>query len=175
MNIYIICIIVLGLIALLALIINGIEDYKTHNISFNESLELTNMPIVSFKHGKRKINFLVDTGSDFSYIDESIVKHLKIKDRDNSGNNILTANGYMQTSGNITIDLSHDGNIVEGEFTVGNIKDAMDSAFAPRIIVRGILGSIFLKRYRYIIDYNNNELKYKKRKRGYSKISTPKQ
>lgn len=174
MNIYVICIIVLGLIALLALIINGVEDYKTHNISFNESLKLTNMPIVSFKHGKRKINFLVDTGSDFSYIDESIVKHLKVKEKNDSGNNILTANGYMQTSGNVTIDLSHKGNVVEGEFTIGNIKDAMDSAFAPRIIVRGILGSIFLKKYRYIIDYNNNALKYKKRKKRDTKASTSK-
>lgn len=171
MNIYLICVIILGLIVLLALILNGIEDHKTHNISFDESLKLTNMPIVSFKHGKRKINFLVDTGSDFSYIDESIVKHLKIKDRNNSGNNIITANGYMETSGNIIIELTHDKNKIDGEFTIGNIKDAMDAAFAPRFIVRGILGSIFLKKYKYMIDYNNNEIKYKRRKSG-SKVST---
>lgn len=162
--------IIIYIIAFISLILLGIVAYNmqknrnNHNISFDTSLKLTNMPIVCFKHGRRKINFLIDTGSDFSYIDESIVKHLKIKKKVGTDGNVITASGYLKTSGNIIIDLVHNKHKVEGEFTVGDIKDAMDSAFAPEIIVRGILGSIFLKKYKYIIDYNKNELKYKKRK-----------
>lgn len=169
MIIYVICIIIVLAIILLFLLIHNMNKYNV--VSFNDSININNMPIVSFKHGRRKINFLVDTGSDFSYIDESIVKSLKVKKKEDSDSNIITATGYLKTSGSISIDLTYNGNTVEGDFVIGDIKDAMDSAFAPEIVVRGILGSIFLRKYKYIIDYNKNELKYKKRRSG-SKVGT---
>lgn len=171
MNIYISIILILIAVAAIAVLINGIEDYNSrfNKISFNESLEKTNMPLVTFKNGRRDICFLVDSGSDVSYIDSSVVKHLKIKYMNESEDKVLTANGYMDVAGMVTIDLKHGDTTVEGDFIVGDIKDAMDTAFAPKFIVRGILGSIFLKRYNSIIDYKNNELKYKKE---YSKVGT---
>lgn len=151
---------VIGIVALFA---NAIEDYNSR-VSFSESVKVTNMPIVALRHNDMDIYFLIDSGSDISYIDESIIHKLTVKEKSGDGYDVLTANGYMKTFGSITIDLMHNNINVEGIFTVGNIKDAMDSAFAPNYEVRGIIGSMFLEKYDYIIDYKSNELKCRKRR-----------
>ena len=46
-------------------------------MSLKESLDLTGVPIVTFTQDNIKYNFLLDTGSDVSYINSTIVDDIK--------------------------------------------------------------------------------------------------
>lgn len=68
---------------ILAIIINGIEDYckqrKKVNMSFKEAMDLVELPVVTFFNGDKKLNFLLDTGSNISQINSSILPLLDYK------------------------------------------------------------------------------------------------
>ena len=49
---------------------------ETKAISLKEALDLTGLPIVTFKNNSRNFNFLLDTGSNDSYVDSSILGKL---------------------------------------------------------------------------------------------------
>ena len=46
-------------------------------ISFMESMNLTDLPVITFTNNDTKLNFLLDTGSDSSYINNSILNNIQ--------------------------------------------------------------------------------------------------
>ena len=51
------------------LIVNIVNANKRRlSMSFRESLDLTDLPIITFRQGKEKINLILDTGSSKSVI-----------------------------------------------------------------------------------------------------------
>ena len=59
-------------VVILAIIINGVEDYCKQkggvNMSFKEAMDLVELPVVTFYNGDKKLNFLLDTGSNMCVI-----------------------------------------------------------------------------------------------------------
>ena len=81
-------------VIILSIIINGVEDYckqsKRVNMSFKEAMDLVELPVVTFLNGDKKLNFLLDTGSNISQINSSILplldhKKIEAKDMDVTG------------------------------------------------------------------------------------------
>ena len=70
-------------VIILSIIINGVEDYckqrKRVNMSFKEAMDLVELPVVTFYNGDKKLNFLLDTGSNISQINSSILPLLDHK------------------------------------------------------------------------------------------------
>ena len=61
----------------MAFIVNTVEKIRKKNnskISFKEAMDLAELPVVTFYNGDVKLNFLLDTGSNISYINKSIVE-----------------------------------------------------------------------------------------------------
>ena len=125
-------------------------------ISFKESLDLTSLPIVTFEVGKEKFNFLLDTGSDVSYINENLLpkfKHVKIKE------NPIEVIGI---EGN-PIEVYPIGSILKyKEMEFKNIFYISDLERAFSIVknstgvqIHGILGSLFFQNYKYVLDFND--------------------
>ena len=81
--------IIISLLAtiLLAVLVNTYEDIKKRNklkMSFKEALDLVELPIVTFLNKGIKLNFLLDTGSSQSIINESMLPSLDTKKSEDS-------------------------------------------------------------------------------------------
>lgn len=156
-------IIVFVLIVVIALIANGIEDSSKSviTIPFEDSMNSVGVPIATFVHNGKELNFLLDTGGDYSYIDQSIISELKAKKRSKKSISVVTGSGSMSTSGKITIEMSYDGNSLEEEFIISDIREGLESAFGNVMKVHGVLGSSFFNKYGYVIDFSRLKVSYK--------------
>ena len=90
-------IIILVTIIFIAYIVNKIEATKKEinsRMSFKEALDLIELPIVTFYQDDKKLNFMLDSGSNFSIIDINAVNNLKLKHTKlNKVNSIIGING----------------------------------------------------------------------------------
>lgn len=147
-------IIVLAILALVALIIYNARAKKTTSIPFKESMELVRLPIVTFKNGNTKLHFLLDTGSDDSFITSSILKKVKVKEEINKVTSIATGGGNINSKGIAIIDIQYKDKVFENTFIVSDMDAAFQSAVGNRgVHLHGILGSVFFERYKYMIDF----------------------
>ena len=79
------------LVLVIVFIINTIDDIRKRNnskISFKEAMDLVELPVVTFYNGDTKLNFLLDTGSNVSYINSSIIPLLVHEKTDKEMNTI---------------------------------------------------------------------------------------
>ena len=65
----------------IALILKMIRDElkkgKT-KISFKESLDLVELPVITFMNNNKKLNLLIDSGSDISYLCSKVISELNL-------------------------------------------------------------------------------------------------
>lgn len=152
-------IIILSLLVLM-LVIKAYNYIKTENanrpyvtIPFKESLDLVNVPVVTFTNNGHKVSLMLDTGSDLSYIDSKALEHLRISDKRDCAMNIVGAGGGTSSTKKVTLSLQYKDIIFDEEFFVMELRDTMDNAFGKKIKVHGILGNSFFTKYKYKIDY----------------------
>lgn len=123
-------------------------------IPFKESVDLVGLPIVTFTNNGQKLHFLLDTGSDDSYIVPSILDKLIIVSKQDSSDPIVTAGGSVQSDGNVTLSISYKNHTFINTFKINHMEDVFEEAFSTSgIVVHGILGSIFFNKYNYILDF----------------------
>ena len=71
---------VIGILALGYVVIlceSNIRKNNDRKMSFKESMDLAEMPVVTFYQGDKKFNFLLDTGSNYSHISKEAAKSIK--------------------------------------------------------------------------------------------------
>lgn len=136
-------------------ILNLLHSYNRlkKGISFKESLDLTNLPIVSFKNNDVTLNFLLDTGSDSAYINKSILPQLDYEFTD-SKTQMFGIDGNFVENEICSMIISYKDYKFESRF---NVHD-MDAPFnqikeSTGVQIHGILGSNFFRRYKYILDF----------------------
>lgn len=149
----------IALIALLIVIItiiycrNKLIKEKT-KISIKESLELTQLPIITLYEGNNKLNFLLDSGSSHSHISKVIVDKLS-GDKASTDYSFVTAAGGSSNSEVIKCNLKYK----EETFIVDLfINEGLAAAFETikkecGVSLHGILGTDFLKDHKYILDF----------------------
>lgn len=124
------------------------------SIPFKESIDLINLPIVTFVNNNVKLHFLLDTGSDDSYINIDVLDKLVVKKSYNVKRDIVTGNGSISSSQIVLMDISYKEQCFENAFVVSDMGEAFDAATgASGIKIHGILGSIFFAKYKYVLDY----------------------
>ena len=150
---------------LIAIIANGVFEYhnssKRENMSFKEAIDLTELPIVTFYNGKKKINFLLDTGSNSSHINKSILPSLNHK--------VLTkVESVVGIEGNpvntmfCEMTITYKKQKFTDEFCISNLDDAFASIKEESgVQIHGILGSKFFEKYKYVLDFNSLVAYYK--------------
>lgn len=151
-------IIVVLMVSAVALIADTIMEVRNRNnskISFKESMDLTELPVATFNCNRKKLNFLLDTGSNLSYINSSVLPLLdhEIIDGESS---VIGFEGNEVSTGSCRITVTYKRKRFEEEF---NIAD-LDTAFKvikqeSGVQLHGILGSRFFEKYKYIIDFKN--------------------
>lgn len=124
-------------------------------ISFMETFNLTEMPIVTFLAGSVKINFLLDTGSTQSFIAQN-ASDLITGAEAMCGMSVTSAQGTEElTCKMIETVLTHRNKDYNVKLFVNKSLDIAFSDLKTKkgITLHGILGSDFLDRYSYIMDF----------------------
>lgn len=152
-------VVILLAVVLLAIIINGAEDYckqkKRENMSFREAMDLVELPIVTFYNKDTKLNFLLDTGSDLSHINESLLPSLKY-DKVNENRNIISMGGNSQSLESCDMAVTYKSQKFIERFCISNLDEAFGVIKAETgVQIHGILGSKFFAKYKYILDFEN--------------------
>lgn len=152
-------VIILLVVVLLAVIINGTEDYckqkKRENMSFREAMDLVELPIVTFYNKDTKLNFLLDTGSDLSYINKSILFSLEYEEV-NGSMNIISVGGNSQSLGCCDMTVTYRNQKFIDRFYISDLDEAFGAIKAETgVQIHGILGSKFFAKYKYILDFES--------------------
>lgn len=123
-------------------------------MSFQNSMDLAELPVVTFRQGDKKINFLLDTGSNNCVIDSNILKSIDHKMLDVE-TNILGLEGNAQKTGVCTIKISYKDKEYEYPYVIQDMSAAFDSIKKETgVTVNGMLGSKFFNKFKYVLDFD---------------------
>lgn len=148
---------ILLLVILVAITINAIEDNRKKNdskISFRESMDLTELPVVTFYNGDKKLNFLLDTGSNVSHINSSVIHLLDYTETDQKTDTI-GMEGNKVSNDICKMTVYYRNQRFEEDFIISDLNDAFDIIKQEDgVQIHGILGSKFFEKYRYVLDFS---------------------
>lgn len=123
-------------------------------MSFQNSMDLAELPVVTFRQGDKKINFLLDTGSNNCVIDSNILKNIDHKMLDVE-TNILGLEGNAQKTGVCTIKMTYKDKEYEYPYVIQDMSAAFDSIKKETgVTVNGMLGSKFFNEFKYVLDFD---------------------
>lgn len=131
-------------------------------MSLKESLDLTGIPIVTFTQENVKYNFLLDTGSDISYINSKIVDNsaIKYEATDYKLAGFISAGGLSSSDIKIIdIPFEYKRTSFKESFAVLDLTESFAQIKEENgVTLHGILGNTFFTKYGYILDFK--ELKF---------------
>lgn len=146
------------LLLIIALIVAHFMDKSKEKavrdrMSFRETMDLTGLPIVTFKQGDKKFNFILDTGAYSSIIDSRILDNIEYTPLAD------TAVGYgidgkKYTMETVGINLTYKDKQYSDAFRVLDMTASFDSFKKDfGVNVHGLLSSSFFERYKYVLNY----------------------
>lgn len=134
---------------------------KNSKMSIRESMCLVNLPVVTFENNGNKYNFIVDTGANDSIINKSCEDILVTPHT--TKNTVQGIMGDNTKCSTVMIKFTYK----DVEFdTMFNVVD-LDELFTVikkdyGVTVHGILGTNFLDKYNYVIDFKDYTIYRKK-------------
>lgn len=146
-------------VVILAIIINGVEDYckqsKRVNMSFKEAMDLVELPVITFYNNNKKFNFLLDTGATMSIIDSNVLNSFQYKELEDTGT-LFGMEGNRVSVTYVRASLGYKGKVYEEDFQVLDMSAAFSKVKEESgVTLSGILGSLFFHRYQYVLDFES--------------------
>lgn len=122
-------------------------------VSFFETLNLVGLPIITVNNNGHKLNFLLDTGSNTSYINESCIENLDYQKTDEKGK-IVGMNGSVSAGEFIEMDISYRDNHFNETFLTANLNELFAKIRANNgVELHGLIGVSFFDKYKYILNF----------------------
>ena len=121
-------------------------------VSFKDTMDKTGLPIVSFTQNDKHFEFIIDTGAEYSIVNSNSLKDLCYVELDESGV-IYGIEGNKKETSSIGVVLYIDNYEFTEVFQIVDVSGIDMINKLHNINVVGILGSTFLARYKFIIDY----------------------
>ena len=144
------------LVLVIVFIINTIDDIRKRNnskISFKEAMDLVELPVVTFYNGDTKSNFLLDTRSNVSYINSSIIP-LLVHEKTDKEMNTIGIEGNKVSNQFCKMSVTYKNQVFEEEFSIADLDEAFGVVKQESgVQIHGILGSKFFERYKYVLDF----------------------
>lgn len=132
---------------------------KTISTSFEEGLQKTHLPIIKLKHKEKEYNFLIDTGSDISYLYYRKVKELEGRNTNITIPGVCFGQGSCETTPLFEVDLTLNSWTFTETFATPNLDDIVEHFRKEyNTDFTGVLGSDFLSKYHYIINFKKKRL-----------------
>ena len=154
------CIFVISVCVILIfnIVRDELKKEKT-KISFKESLDLVELPVITFMNNNKKLNLLIDSGSDISYLCSKVISELNLMSEEEKVElNIITGIKSVDSICNkVKLNLSFKDNNFEEEFIIlPELDQQFDNIKKENgVKIDGVLGNSFLSKYKYIIDYKD--------------------
>ena len=152
-------IIFLIFLILIVVSIVGVFLYKRYfkndtKMSFRESLDLTELPVVTFYSGNKKFNMLLDTGSSECVISKEYLNEIWYKETDKK-KEMFGMEGEVVINPIISTIISYSGLKFDVEFLAADMTQAFNLVKQESgVTIHGILGSNFFTRYKYVLDFD---------------------
>ena len=123
-------------------------------ISFRETMNLAGLPIVTFRQGENKLNFVLDTGAFSSIIDSRILDKLQYTELE--GKSVgYGIDGKKHSMDRVGIVLTYKDKDYSDAFRVLDMSASFDALKRDYgVTVHGLLSSAFFERYKYVLNYN---------------------
>lgn len=135
-------------------VIAGVRK-KSSEISFREAMDLAELPVITFYNGDKKINLLLDTGSNISYLNESIVSSL-VTESTGEESNIIGIEGNKVNCKICKMIIRRKNQEFEEEFSIADLDKAFSIVKKESgVQIHGILGSRFFEKYKYVLDFKD--------------------
>lgn len=151
----IIIVIIFSVVA--AFIINTIEEVRKNNvdkISFKESIDLTNLPVITFYQDGVKLNFLFDTGATLSVINEKVINSIKVTKSDKVSQTSGIDGEIIDNIPNVQITFNYKDKSFTDDFQVIDMTKIFTSIKETTgVTVHGLIGSVFMQKYKYVLDF----------------------
>lgn len=131
------------------------RDVRRHKVSFMEGLDLTGLPIVTFRNNGHKFNFVLDTGSCNSVINKSVLDRLDHVKSPHKA--YLVGIDGIKRDGQeiIQAEIQYKDKSIHANFIVSDLDDIFKEIKAETgVQLHGLLGSTFFKENKYIINYD---------------------
>lgn len=126
-----------------------------NQVSFKEALDLTGVPVVTFRQGKNKFNLLLDTGASKSIIIPQMLDILKYKESKEKGT-VFGMEGNIVNTTYVDINLILRKVEYSESFQVVDMSNAFNALKQDTgVTIHGILGNSFFEKYGYVIDYKD--------------------
>lgn len=130
------------------------EAIKSTALSFRSAMELTNLPIVTFYHGKKKLNMLLDTGSTDNIISKEHLENVYFT-QTGEKRPIFGKDGIITYDEVVNTTISYSGLKFDVNVLSTDMKDAFDIIKKESgVTIHGILGNDFFTRYQYVLDFD---------------------
>lgn len=147
-------VLLVGIFITVAHFVNLVRKSNTNNISFRETMDLCEMPIITFMNNDFKLNFILDTGANKSIIDSNIIDRLNVIKLGEKAT-LYGVDGNPREAEFIKLDIKHEDKYYEDEFQVLDMSVPFGKLKADfGINVHGILSSSFFQKYKYILDFD---------------------
>jgi hypothetical protein len=159
MIIYILQLITIVLVGVgIAIFLNAVDAYKKTKCIPLVTCGSNKTPIITLSQGSYKYNFIVDTGSCVSAIDEKYITELGAI-RLNKTTEVVGIEGNPEEVHFYEIDFECNNTA----YTHDVIAKSFGNAFDPflkefNLEIHGILGSEFFTKHKFIIDFKTNTL-----------------
>jgi hypothetical protein len=149
-------ILILLLISVVAFCLNGYEDYNNSRMSFKEALDLVELPILTFTVGDKKLNLMLDSGSNVSYINASVVETIPCEIAESEIAYFTGIDGEKRETSAIKLNMFYRNIGFENVFHVSSMEQAFaDIKASTGVQIHGVLGNRFFTKYKYILDFES--------------------
>ena len=156
-NIFIVLLIVL-VFTIIAYVVDLFRRTKIDplvgKISFKESMDLVELPIITFVNNGNKFNFLFDTGASLSSINKECLKSFNYEKEDKSGT-VYGIDGNKQELNYVKAILNYRGREYSESFQVVDLSQAFNHIKQDYgVTLHGIIGNSFFQKYKYVLDFS---------------------
>lgn len=127
---------------------------RKYTLSFRDSMDLVELPVVTFYNGHKKLNMLLDTGSTECIISKEYLKGL-VYEETGASREMFGMEGKTVLNPIINSTISYSGLKFDVDFLAVDMSQAFGLIKQENgVTIHGILGSNFFTRYKYVLDFD---------------------
>lgn len=130
------------------------------SISFKETYEKCNLPVITLYNDTYPLNFIIDSGASICVINKSVLKYLHYTEVKDKNVSVMTASEDVEGEA-VKIQINDETNIEEVTFLVMNLDGQFKSiSEQDGVIIHGILGNNFLEHKSALLNYSSFEISW---------------
>ena len=134
---------------------NKKNNISLFTVSFKQGFIPPRIPIATFYQDGKKLNFLLDSGSDKNVLDNRILKEVKYEDVEGESVNLTGVGGVTQVN-TCRIAFTCDNKEYVEDFLVTDLSEAFGLIEQDHCItLHGIIGSTFMRKNNIVMDFQN--------------------